>query len=106
MASIDFLAVVPLAAYQGLALGATATRALERFSDLTLGIEPLARQPRRARLDIIDECLDLVLIEAEAPAGFRFTGCFQALAQPVVERLPALSLTVAADSEVSTLSQR
>lgn len=75
MESIVFLALVPLPAHQGLVLGATATRALERFGDLALGIEPLARQLRRARLDIIDECLDLVLIEAEAPAGFRFTDC-------------------------------
>ncbi|MCF8004186.1 MAG: hypothetical protein K9L32_08275 [Chromatiaceae bacterium] len=79
MDPIDFLTLVHLPAYQGLALGATGTRALERFGDLAMGVELLARQSRRARLDVIDECLDLVLIDAEAPAGFHFTGCSLAI---------------------------
>lgn len=69
-----FLQVLGLPRYEGLNLGVTATRALERFSDLASGHQSLAIQPEDQRLDIIDECLDLVLLDPKEPAGFQFTG--------------------------------
>ena len=72
--SLGFLQLLELPAFNGCRLGVTATRALERYSDL------LDHQQQRAPLrpaeiqDIADEFLDLVVVKPEAPAGFEFTG--------------------------------
>lgn len=74
MGGIGFLQQVPLPDYQGLGLAATGVRSLERFSDLAAGVERLAPLKPTKRVDIIDECLDLVVVRPDAPAGFEFTG--------------------------------
>ena len=72
--ALDFLQWLELPALNGCRLAVTATRALERYSDL------LDHQQKRANLrtgeiaDITDEFLDLVVLKPEAPAGFEFTG--------------------------------
>jgi hypothetical protein len=71
---LNFLQLVPLPAYQGLALAATAVRALELFSDLVDGQRPPAPLAEADRFDIMDECLDLVVPRSDLPAGFEFTG--------------------------------
>lgn len=74
MNKIDFLASVHLPALDGLSLAATATRALERFSDLAAGVETLAPLRPIERIDIMDECLDLVVPRPDLPGGFEFAG--------------------------------
>lgn len=71
---LKFLQLVPLPAYQGLALAATAVRALELFSDLVDGQRPPAPLAEEDRFDIMDECMDLVVPRSDLPAGFEFTG--------------------------------
>lgn len=71
---LKFLQLVPLPAYQGLALAATAVRALELFSDLVDGQKPPAPLAETDRFDIMDECLDLVVPGSGLSAGFEFTG--------------------------------
>jgi hypothetical protein len=71
---LKFLQLVPLPTYQGLALAATAVRALELFSDLVDGQKPPASLAEADRFDIMDECLDLVVPSSDLPAGFEFTG--------------------------------
>ena len=70
----SFLDLIPLPPFHGLRLGVTGARALERFSDLASGAQRLADQAPEQRLDLIDECLDLVLIDPAEPAGFQFAG--------------------------------
>ena len=70
----SFLQEVRLPGFEGLALAATGVRSLERFSDLAAGVQPLAPLKPSERLDVMDECLDLVLVSPNAPAGFEFTG--------------------------------
>jgi hypothetical protein len=74
MHSLPFLSCVSLPMFQGLPLAVTATRALERFSDLATGDARLAPMKAAARIDVMDECLDLVVPNAELLAGFEFTG--------------------------------
>jgi hypothetical protein len=71
---LKFLQLVSLPAYQGLALAATAVRALELFSDLVDGQKPPAPLAEADRFDIMDECLDLVVPNSDLPSGFEFTG--------------------------------
>ncbi len=59
--------------FDGLALAATGVRSLERFSDLAAGVEPLAPLKPSERIDVMTECLDLVLVSPSARAGFEFT---------------------------------
>jgi hypothetical protein len=72
--ALDFLDWLELPPFHGCRLAVTATRALERYSDL------LDHRQSRADLrvteigDITDEFLDLVVVNPEAPAGFEFTG--------------------------------
>ena len=74
MRFVSFLQTLPLPAFDGLALAATALRSLELYSDLALGVTPPAPLAPRQRFDLTDECLDLVLIQPDLPAGFAFTG--------------------------------
>lgn len=69
-----FLHCVPLPDVDGLRLAATATRSLELFSDLAMRVKQLAPLPSSERLDIMDECIDVVLVTPDQPAGFEFTG--------------------------------
>lgn len=69
-----FLDCVPLPEYEGLRLAVTATRALERFGDICDGQEWPATLTMRDRIDIIDDCLDVVCMREDAPAGFEFAG--------------------------------
>ncbi|MDD5470317.1 MAG: hypothetical protein PHP05_00105 [Sideroxydans sp.] len=71
---LKFLQLLPLPAYQGLELAATAVRALELFSDLVDGQKPPASMAEPDRFDIMDECIDLVVPRSGLPAGFEFTG--------------------------------
>ncbi len=71
---VSFLQTLPLPAFDGLALAATALRSLELYSDLAMGVTPPAPLAPRQRYDLTDECLDLVLIQPDLPAGFAFTG--------------------------------
>ena len=70
----SFLQQVRLPGFESLALAATGVRSLERFSDLAAGVQSLAPLKPSERLDVMDECLDLVLVKPDAPAGFEFTG--------------------------------
>ena len=83
-----FLDVVSLPAYQGLALAATAVRALELFSDLVNGQRPPAPLAEVDRFDIMDECLDLVVLRNDLPAGFEFTGLTMAELWAAVKAAP------------------
>lgn len=74
MTQPGFLNPVPLPDFDGLTLAATGARALERFSDLVTGTGKLADMKASDRFDIMDECLDVVLVRADLPAGFEFTG--------------------------------
>ena len=74
MRFVSFLQTLPLPAFDGLALAATALRSLELYSDLALGVTPPAPLAPRQRFDLTDECLDLVLLQPDLPAGFAFTG--------------------------------
>ncbi|WP_295409040.1 hypothetical protein [uncultured Thiocystis sp.] len=69
-----FLHCVPLPDFEGLKLAVTATRSLELFSDLARRVKQLAPLKWAERFDVMDECLDVVLIEPDQPAGFAFTG--------------------------------
>jgi hypothetical protein len=71
---LKFLQLLPLPAYQGLDLAATAVRALELFSDLVDGQKPPASMAEPDRFDIMDECIDLVVPRSDLPARFEFTG--------------------------------
>lgn len=74
MGPLSFLQNLPLPSYGGLPVAATALRSLELFSDLALGLTPPATLKPPQRFDIMDECLDLVVVQPECPAGFAFTG--------------------------------
>lgn len=74
MPEIDFLSVVLLPAFRGLPLALTATRALERWSDLVDGATPPSTLKASERIDIVDECLDVVVPRVGMPVGFEFTG--------------------------------
>jgi len=71
---MTFLDAIPLPAFDGLPLAVTGTRALERFSDLVDGGQAPARLRMVDRFDVMDECLDLVILRHDLPAGFEFTG--------------------------------
>jgi hypothetical protein len=74
MTKRHFLDLVPLPRYEGLPLAATGVRSLERFSDLAAGVARRAPLEYRDRVDVMDECLDLVILRPETPAGFELTG--------------------------------
>lgn len=74
MSQPAFLDVIPLPNFQDLRLAATGMRALERYNDLASGAQPLAKQPVESRIDIIDECLDLVESFEHPDDGFQLTG--------------------------------
>lgn len=122
MSPKSFIEVIPLPDFAGLALGATALRSLELYSDLASGAAPLAPLEPRDRFDIMDECLDLVLLGRDRPAGFEFTGvtlagfwaALRAAREPpeVLERwhgalcsLPAAGLRDAARQRVGALRE-
>jgi hypothetical protein len=71
---MTFLDLIPLPAFDGLPLAATGTRALERFSDLVDGAQKPVDLATKDRFDIIDDCLDLVILRNDLPSGFEFTG--------------------------------
>ncbi|HEU0196496.1 MAG TPA: hypothetical protein VFQ88_04665 [Nevskiaceae bacterium] len=74
MGVITFLGVLPLPALRGQPLAVTATRALELWSDLAAGTtEPADLKPEQ-RIDVMDECLDVVVPTPDSPVGFEFTG--------------------------------
>lgn len=70
----DFRDVMPLPSLRGLPLALTAVRALELWSDLATGVKRPAKLKPSERIDVMDECLDVVVPEPDHPAGFRFTG--------------------------------
>lgn len=74
MTKRHFLDLVPLPPYEGLPLAATGVRSLERFSDLAAGLTRTAPLGYRDRVDVMDECLDLVILRPVGPAGFDLTG--------------------------------
>lgn len=74
MNKANFLDILPLPEFDGLPLAVTATRALEHWSDRVDGAAKLAPLKPGERIDIIDECLDIVVPRAEMPAGFEFAG--------------------------------
>jgi len=74
MNPLNFLSTVQLPNFESLSLAITATRALERFSDLAAGQSSLAPMKPAERIDVMDECLDLVVPNADLSCGFEFTG--------------------------------
>jgi hypothetical protein len=74
MNTINFMSLVPLPDFHGLASAATDVRAFEHFSDLISGIKQTASRRADERIDIMDDCLDLVVSRPDLPAGFEFTG--------------------------------
>ena len=72
--SLGFLQWLELPAFNGCRLGVTATRALERYSDVLDHQQKRAHPRPSDSHDIADEFLDLVILNPEAPTGFEFTG--------------------------------
>ena len=72
--SADFRDLLPLPALRGLPLALTAVRALELWSDLAGGVAAPAKLKPSERIDVMDECLDVVVLEPQQPAGFVFAG--------------------------------
>ena len=70
----DFRDVMPLPSLRGLPLAVTAVRALELWSDLATGVKRPAKLKPSERIDVMDECLDVVVPESGRPARFRFAG--------------------------------
>lgn len=70
----EFLRILELPAFNGRRLGITATRALERYSDLLDHKQERARLRQHEIIDITDEFLDVVRVDPWAPGGFEFTG--------------------------------
>lgn len=83
---VDFLDTLPLPSYGGLRLGVTGTRALEHYSDLASGKCSFAHEKDRERLDLIDDCLDVVLLDDRYPSAFTFAGLSLAQLWWAVER--------------------
>lgn len=71
---LDFRDLLPLPVVCGLPLALTAVRALELWSDLAGDVVRPAKLKPSERIDVMDECLDLVLLDPQSPAGFKFAG--------------------------------
>ena len=72
--SADFRDLLSLPALRGLPLAMTAVRALELWSDLAGDVARPAILKPSERIDVMDECLDVVLLDPQSPAGFKFAG--------------------------------
>lgn len=71
---MNFLDVIPLPGFKNLELGATAVRALERYGDLVEGSQKPVSLSKEHRFDMMDDCLELVILRDDLPAGFEMSG--------------------------------
>lgn len=92
MSEFEFLSVIPLMTLRGLSLGVTATRVLERWSDVVEGVAPLASLSPLDRIDVMDECLDVVALRPDLPTGFEFTGLSVAEFRATLAAAPGYAL--------------